>query len=45
MPTPATIELVNATNAPVYAETSDCNGMPRWFRIAADGKRDVNVFR
>ena len=39
MPTPTTIELVNATSAPVYAQTSDCNGIPGWFRIGEDGTR------
>ncbi len=36
MATPLAIELVNETNAPVYAQTHDCTANPSWFRIGVD---------
>jgi hypothetical protein len=36
-PSPATIELVNGSNAPVYAQTKECSGNPSWFRIGTTG--------
>lgn len=38
VPMPVTIELLNISDTPLYAQTQGCSGLPSWFGIDADGK-------